>query len=147
MKVVIAGAWNRPEQADILLVNNLIDQLAAGYPKLHIISGGCDRGVGKIVKNRCMPKSKGQDADPDFLEIQFKIYWADPSKSELAQVWIARNAAFVEIGEEFHIFADVPGGSGGGAMADLQERVEKAGLPYSLYIPGKDKEPKMLNGR
>lgn len=145
MKVVIAGAWNRSEKDDAPLVNELMTALAQVYPRLKVITGGCDRGIGKIVKNRCSPADKKEQPEFDWLECNIRIFYTNPTKSELAQIWASRNAFFVEVGEEFHIFMDGPHGQGGGAMQDLLDRVQAANLPYSLYYPGKDLKPKLLN--
>ena len=145
MKVVIVGAWNRPEKDDAPLVNELMTALAKLYPDLKIITGGCDRGVGKIVKNRCCPADRKTQQEFDWLECNIRIFYDHPNKSVLAQIWAARNAFFAEMGEEFHIFMDAPHGQGGGAMQDLLDRVMAANLPYSLYYPGKDLKPKLFN--
>ena len=146
MRVVIAGAWHLVEDDYTSLVNDLITGLYQMYgDTLKVITGGCDRGIGKIVKARCLPADetghRSKKAEYDFLEVNMKVYWERPSKAELAQIWVARNALWSELGEEFHIFTDR---QGGGAMQDLIERVVAQGLPHSVYKPGIDKAPKLM---
>jgi hypothetical protein len=132
MKVVVMGAWNRDEVADIQLVGQLLDSLVVRYgDQLIIVTAGCDRGVGKLVKNRAMPQNKGaEQGEFAFIEVSTRIFIQDASKSTLAGIFIARNATLVELGEEFHLFL---GRESKGAMQDLVERVERSGIPFALY--------------
>lgn len=143
MNVVIAGAWNRDEREDQVVVNKLLDVLKEKYAGgLVVFTTGSDRGVGKIIKNRLMPKNQNeQSGEIDFVDLMMKIYLKDPSKADLIKIWRARNASLVEIGEEFHIFMDR---DKRGNMADLLSRVTELGLPHSTYYPGVDTEPKLI---
>lgn len=144
MKVVIVGAWNRSELEDDGLVNELLDELGRVYPDLFIVTTGCDRGIGKLVKNRCMPKQRGVKGEFDFVEIAVRIYADSPSKASLAHIWQARNAYLDEAGEEFHLFMDKQENSGG-QMQDLLRRITQRGAPYSIYVPGVDTKPKLAS--
>lgn len=143
MKVVLMGARKRSEAADEPLINALVDQLIYQYPTLKIVSTGCDRGIGKIIKNKCLPLGeKHAKAKFDFVEVAVRVYTKEGSeltKSEFAEIFSARNAYMNEIGEEFHLFID--GQDPRGMMGDMFQRVKQRGAPYALYRPG-DKEVK-----
>jgi len=134
MRVVVVGAWKREESEDVPLINDLLNALSQKYSQLIITTRGTDRGIGKIVKNRCMPKERGrQQGEFEFVEFSAKIYMNNPPKAELANIWSAVNAPLVEYGEEFYLFMD---NQQGGAMQDLLDRVKTAGRPYATYYPG-----------
>lgn len=158
MNVCIVGARRRSESQDEKLVNDLIDQLLIKYPQLKVISTSCDRGVGKIVKSKCLPedpeaqqeqpveRSKREPHKPvkakfDFVEISVRTYLAGPelTKSEFASLFIARNATLNELGDEFHLFTEQ---EPRGMMADLLQRVRQRGAPCAVYRPG-ERDPKM----
>lgn len=140
MNVVVVGAWNRKEQEDHKLVNALLDDLKRRYPKLRIISTGCDRGVGKIVKNRCMPQQQDEPGEIDFIEIITRIYVADINKADLAEIFHARNRVAEVLGEEFHIFVDH---ECKGVMYDLYHEVAESGRPVAVYYVGEATGPKV----
>ena len=135
MKVVIVGARKRSEREDEPIVNKLMDDLLNRYPSLTIVATSCDRGVGKILKNRCLPLgTKNPKAQFKFVEITIRVYSAEElTKAELAETFSARNAMLQEIGEEFHVFVEEePRGN----MLDLIERVNRAGGPIAVYKKG-----------
>lgn len=148
MNVVIVGARKRSEAQDEPLVNKLVDGLIEKYPQLKIISTSCDRGVGKIIKNKCLPLGeKNPRAVFRFIEISLRIYLLpgeELTKSEFAQYFMARNATLNEMADEFHILVD---GEPRGTMADLLRRVRERGAPYAVYKLN-EKEPRIptVNG-
>lgn len=141
MNVVIVGARLRSEQEDSKLVNDLVDGLHKMYSDLFIVTTACDRGVGKIIKNRLtMPPHSLSKPELHFLEIQYKIYAEDRPKAFYAKTYITRNYALRAIGEEFHLFMD---GEQRGHMQHLLDLIQEEKLPYSLYQPGEECEPKL----
>lgn len=144
MRTVILGARRRSEQEDEPLVNRVIDDLMDRYPQLKIVSGSCDRGVGKVVKTKCLPEEDGprSKARFNFIEFHLRPYLVVPelTSAEFAEMFIARNAFLNEYGEEFHLFVDEDGPRG--MMADLVNRIKQRKAPYVLYKPG-DKDPKL----
>lgn len=142
MNCVIIGARKRSELQDEPLVHKLINSLIGKYPQLKVVSTSCDRGVGKIVKNKCLPLGeKNPKATFRFIEVSLRIYLLpgeELTKSEFAQAFMARNATLNELGDEFHIMVD---GEPRGTMADLLRRVKERGAPYAIYRPG-EMEPK-----
>lgn len=142
MIVVIVGARDRKEKDDFEIVNGLLDSLKAQYPQLLVVTTGCDRGVGKIIRNRLLPASPDAAPEIEFIEYSVRIYpMNDLAKSKMANIHISKNATFLELGEEFHIFED---SRGRGPMEDLRERCEKLGRPYARYLPSKS-EPVLVN--
>lgn len=143
MKVVIVGARKRSEAEDEPLVNKLVDGLIKKYPMLRVVSASCDRGVGKIVKSKCLPDNMGPKppAQFNFIEIHVRPYLVDSefTAAEFADIFTARNAMLAEIGEEFHLFVEEDGPRG--MMLDLYNRVKSRNAPCAIYKPG-DKEPK-----
>ena len=140
MNVVIVGAWNRSEAEDTEVVNKLLDMLAQAYPKLYVITTGCDRSIGKIVKARCMPRTRQLRGEFDFVEIAIRIYCDQPPKAKLAEIWTARNGMLAELGEEFHLFMSQDQNPSAW-LPDLYNRVKALGRPYAVYMPG-EKKPK-----
>ena len=128
MFAVIVGdmSLDRPEHRQ--QVFELVDSLSHKYADLVIVSAGCDRGIGRFVRERCI---KGK-RDVGFVE--YAVYpWASMSSVRLAQVYIAKNATLVEVGEEFHVF--VAAGREHGHIQDLVERVKSAKHqpPLTIY--------------
>lgn len=141
MKVVIGGARFRSEAQDLDLVNELIDQLKDMYPPLQVMTTSCERGVGKIVKNRLMPKDSptGETEIPVFSEVKITAYGKNINKHDYSTLFRARNHMLLAWGEEFHIFLD----NTKSAMTELVEMVREAGLPLSVYYYGEITEPKL----
>jgi len=138
MNVVIIGARKRSERDDEPLINKLVDDLISRYPQLKIFSSGCDRGIGKIIKNKCLPLGeKNARATFRFVELAVRIYLLpgeELTKSEFAGIFMPRNAYLNEVGDEFHLFID--GNYPRGSMADLWRRVTARTAPYAIYRPG-----------
>ena len=128
MFAVIVGdmSLDRPEHRQ--RVFDLIDSLQRKYADLVVVSAGCDRGIGRFVRERCI---KGK-RDVGFVE--YAVYpWASMSSVRLAQVYIAKNATLLEVGEEFHVFTVA--GREHGHIQDLIERVKSAKHqpPLTIY--------------
>jgi hypothetical protein len=136
------GARKRSEAEDEPLIHKLVDAVMDKYPQLRVVSTSCDRGIGKIVKNKCLPLGeKNPDATFKFVEAAVRIYLPrgeEFTKSEFANIFIARNAMLCELGDEFHLFVEY---EPRGMMADLLHRVKARGAPYALYKLG-EKEVK-----
>lgn len=143
MQICIVGARKRSERQDEPLINKLVDGLIEKYPKLKVISAGCDRGVGKIIKTKCLPLGeKHPKARFRFIEITVRIYLLpgeELTKSEFAALFIARNATLDELGDEFHLLVE---NEPRGMMADLLQRVKRRGAPVAVYTLA-DTEPKI----
>lgn len=139
MRVVIAGARGRREQEDKPVINALLDNLRRKYSHLLVITTACDRGIGKLVKNKCLPKQFGGKPIIDFVEFSMRIYVEDMSANEFSTLFNSKNRTLVDVGEEFHLFMGY--NEQRGVMGNLLQEVVKRGLPYAKYGPN-DKEVK-----
>jgi hypothetical protein len=105
MNVVIVGARERmqidgqPLDKDKEAIESLIKKLAQQYGRsLNMISVGCDKGIGKIVRDFCIANSI------IFVENRMKLEGKDIPRSFFVHVFQARNAALVALGDEFYVF-------------------------------------------
>ena len=141
MKVVIVGARLRSEPGDQELVSNLIDELRNMYGRqLFLITSGSDRGVGKVVRNKCLPDGNAKPVI-NFCDITYRVYADDLPKAVFAQLFITSHYALVEAGEEFHLFMDK---DTRGHMTHLLQLINEAGLPVSVYALDEKCGPKLL---
>lgn len=127
MFVVVIGARERDCSADKENVPKLLDQLREKYPRLVVVSTGCDKGVGLLVKSYCLkPENKNRI---QFVEVSMRTY-GELVRTQTAQLYLARNATLVELGEEFHIFDVAEKRS---SVKDLIQRLQKTRLPFHLW--------------
>ena len=140
MRIVMLAARKRNAVEDQILVPKIVDHLLEKYPAAMFVSGSCDRGVGKILKNMCLPETaQGKSfAKFVFFENHIRPYLPQDhpelTQKELAECFYARNAFFNEFGEEFHLFCDRDGPKG--MILDLYSRVRLRGAPVVIYKPG-----------
>jgi hypothetical protein len=100
VNIVIVGARERREtEADKVKVEMIITDLKKEHgTRLHILSTGCDKGIGKLSRNFClMNKIK-------FVEVRVKVEGEDISRVFFAHMFLARNTALLEVGDEYFIF-------------------------------------------
>jgi hypothetical protein len=140
MNAVIVGDWSLSEERYLKIVPSLLQVLSTKYPDLVIYSAGCDRSIGKIVKNACLSLKTGTQLY-DFVEISAKVFSRAPlSKATLSEIWRGRSAALAEVGDEFHLFL---GAGRNGVIQDLRARVVGKGMPFALYAHDEElNEPK-----
>ena len=100
MNIVIVGARERKEtQDDKETAQNLIIALLQQYrSQLHILSVGCDKGIGKIVRDFCIEQKI------TFVEVRMKFEGEDIPRSFFAHMFLARNYALTAVGDEYYIF-------------------------------------------
>lgn len=127
MIAVVVGDIDRSSNDDRISVLSVMDELRNTYRDLTIVSAACERGIGHIVRSRCL-KNK-DNPEFGFVEVDIKP-WARLSKARLTQIYTARNATLLELGEEFHIFST---GWTQGHIADLIKRVKDKNLPLVIY--------------
>lgn len=138
MKIVIVGDRSRESLEDCKLVNLIIDALKLQYPKLRIITKGCDRGVGKFIKNRLTDQESRRPKEVDWTEVSLQHHLVDEDlpKMEFSSDYDALNSVLFELGDEFHILSEE---RPRGVIMNLLRRVTKGNLRYSLYKP-RDRE-------
>lgn len=101
MNCVIVGARERKELLrDKEKVNDLLKSLVGQHSKtrLNIVSAGCDRGVGKLVRDLCMQNKI------IFAECRIKFEGEEIPRHFFIQAFLARNRALQDLGDEFYIF-------------------------------------------
>ncbi len=137
MRVVLVGSRNRNELVDTKLVNEIIDSCKEKYSNLIIVVASCDKGVGRIVKSRCINPHTPGKFEFDMIELQLRHYvQMDLPRTEYTSNWNALNATLIELGDEFHILTEeYPKG----AMFDLLKRVKRNNRPYAVYKPSESK--------
>lgn len=131
MKVVIAGSRSRDESKDKELVHNIITDVTNKYSKLIIVSKSSERGVGRIISERCKSSSPNPEFDMMTFDLKHLLRHELP-RPEFLNHFNLLNAPLVEIGDEFHILTE---DFITGSIKDLIERVKQQCLPYALYKP------------
>lgn len=93
------SADESPLEKDKEQVELLLKELSKKYGRsLNVISVGCDKGIGKIVRDFCIANSI------IFVENRMKLEGKDIPRSFFVHVFQARNPALVALGDEFYIF-------------------------------------------
>jgi len=133
MKIVIVGARTRGELVDHPLVNEILDHCLSKYSKLMVITKSCDRGVGKIIQDRCKDIHVPRKINFEMTEFSIRQeLFQEMSRHDFLMYWNALNNALVAMGEEFHILAEErPKGN----IIDLITKVRAAHVPYAIYSP------------
>lgn len=125
--VVIVGArhrgWSREVNHQALIESIIAPRKEFYGQTLSVSSIGCDVGFGKATKEYC------EEQGVKFFE--FVVYFNGPrSKEEYTYAYLARHAALMEVGDEFHITVSQTRQS---TVEDLVERVRASGKLYVLY--------------
>lgn len=100
MNVVIVGARERREtEEDKEQVGQLLQGLIKQYSsQLNVLSVGCDKGVGKLVREFCI------QSKIVFAEVRIKFEGEDIKRQFFAHMFLARNKALLEVGDEYYVF-------------------------------------------
>jgi len=138
VRVVIVGARNRNELIDTRLVNEIIDQCKVKYSNLIVVVASCDKGVGRIVKERNLDKHIPGKIEFDMIELMMRHYLQNGlPRNEYTTCWNALNSTLLELGDEFHLLIpEYPKG----VVQDLLKRIKEANLPRAIYRPSESKE-------
>jgi hypothetical protein len=149
VRVVIVGSYSLSEMEVEPLVTSILSTMVDKYTKLRIIATDCDRGVGKLIKNSCLPPEP-RGGKPRFCleEMALRIYSTGPelTSAERAALLKPRNAYLAEVGEEFHIIFGTEGVHG--MMGDLYHRLmDQYGALVATYTSTDTeiKEPKKFS--
>jgi hypothetical protein len=100
INIVVVGARERKEnEKDKQTVEELLKTLHRQYgTQLYVVSVGCDKGIGKYVREFCMGNKI------IFSENRMKLEGESIPRRFFVQVFLSRNAALVELGDEFYVF-------------------------------------------
>jgi hypothetical protein len=100
MNVVIVGARERKDsEEDRDKVEVLLKELVRQHGgRLHVLSVGCDKGVGKVVREFC---TKNKIV---FVEVRIKFEGEDIPRAFFAHMFLARNLCLTAVGDEYYIY-------------------------------------------
>lgn len=100
LNVVIVGGRERKDSLkDKEHVEALLDRLVQQHGSgLHVVSVGCDKGVGKVVREYCMSNAV------KFVEVRVKFEGEQIERSFFAHMFLARNMTLLAVGDEYHIY-------------------------------------------
>jgi hypothetical protein len=97
---VIVGARERNEKPkDKQTIDELMETLIKQHSsRLHVLSVGCDKGIGKLVRDYCI-KNKVV-----FVEVRMKFEGEDIPRAFFAHMFMARNNSLSAVGDEYWVF-------------------------------------------
>ncbi len=100
MNIVLVGARERREtDEDKKQVEEILVSLRKQHgSRLHIVSAGCDKGVGRIVRDFCMAQKI------TFVEVRMKLEGENIPRAFFAHMFLARNISLLEVGDEYYVF-------------------------------------------
>lgn len=100
MNVVIVGARERREsEEDKSKAQELLKELVRQHgTRLQVLSVGCDKGIGKFVRDYCTTNKI------IFVEIRIKFEGEEIPRSFFAHMFLARNSSLLSVGDEYYIF-------------------------------------------
>jgi hypothetical protein len=100
VNVVIVGARERTETPeDKKKTEEILTALVAQHgTRLNVISVGCDKGIGKLVRDFCMGNKVR------FAEVRVKFEGEEIPRGFFAHMFLARNESLLAVGDEFYIF-------------------------------------------
>lgn len=134
MKVVIVGAKERDTIEDRDLVCRLVEKIAAEAPRTIFVGSMTHVGVGRFLKDKCL------EHDPVsgryryvLVDCSVRVFAQGLSKADMSQIFLARNATPLEIGDLLIYLASE---DRRGTCEDLVDRFVKAGRPVVILAPG-----------
>lgn len=133
MKIAIVGSKERDTEEDRQLVASLLEQLVLEAPHSVFVTALSHIGVGKFVRDKCLEKTELGRYRFALIECSVRIYAQSLSKSELSQIYLARNATPFETADMLIYLASE---DRRGTMEDLLERFQRAGRPALVLMPG-----------
>lgn len=133
MKIAIVGAKERDTDEDRVLVSALMEQIVAEAPHTVFVAALTHMGVGRYVKEKAIE----QDTDGHYkfalIECSVRIFAQGLSKSDLAQIYLARNGTPYELSDMLIYLAAE---DRRGTCEELLERFVQAGRPTLILMPG-----------
>ena len=145
MKIVIVGAKDRNTDEDKALVEELVDLAAKTYPNCVFVTMLTHEGVGLFVKQKCLEKGSNSNFKFQLIEVNLRLYAKQLSKSEVSQIYLARNATMFELADMLIYLAN---NDRRGMIEDLVlNRIVPSGRPYIILLPSeKAKLPDFSGG-
>lgn len=105
MNVVVLGSRERMLFADQARVRELLYSLRERYSSMVVLSAGCDKGIGQLVKGLCTKEKDSEGGRHHFQFIEFSVLvFADVPRTRMGKIYEERNRALMRSGDEFHVF-------------------------------------------
>jgi hypothetical protein len=133
MNIVICGAKERNTEEDKRKVQELMNRAVVQYPNCVFVTILTHMGIGRFVKEACLEKGPGGQFRFQLIECSVRLYATQLSKSEVQQIYIARNATVFELADITYYFANR---DRRGTLEDLVERLQKENRPCRVLLPG-----------
>ena len=133
MKVAIVGTKDRNTKADRAAVGELVELIAAAHFDVKFIATDTwNDGIGCYVRDKCLEKT-GKEFRFKLILADFRSYSHDLTRTEITEIYLARNAGIFELADMLYYFA-VPDRRG--TLEDLVGRMTQAGRPVHVLLPG-----------
>lgn len=133
MRVAIVGAKDRCTLEDKKLVEELIEKVSAShFDVLYVCTNTWTPGIGQFVRSKCLERA-GSDFRFQVVLVDMRTYSSHCSRTEMADIFIARNAAIHELADVLYYFAT---SDRRGTIEDLVERMNRANRPVKVFLPG-----------
>jgi hypothetical protein len=133
MRVLIVGAKERDTDEDRRLVAELMDRISAEAPYTLFVSMMTHTGVGRFVKDKALQKSGEGRYAHRMIDCSQRIFAKGLAKSELVELYLARNATPFESSDMLIYLASE---DRRGTCEELLERFQKANRPVLVMRPG-----------
>ena len=133
MYIVIAGARERDTDEDRDYVNFLIEQIQQEAPHTIFVGTLTHTGVGRYVREKCLERDGEGRYRFALIECSVKIFAQGLAKSDLATIYLARNATPFEMADALIYLASE---DRRGTVEELKTRFDKAGRPVLVLAPG-----------
>lgn len=133
MRVAIVGSKERNTTQDKELVEQLIDMVTdTTFDVRFVCTDSWQAGIGQFVRGKCTEKVRGEFKHQVII-YDVRTYTSHLSRQEIADIYLARNAALFEISDVLYFFS---GSDRRGTIEDLVEKMQAAGRPVKVFMPG-----------
>jgi hypothetical protein len=143
MRIAIVGAKERDTEEDRQLVAALMDKITAEAPYTVFVAMMTHTGVGRFVKDKALCKDADGRYGHRMVECSVRVFAKGMSKSELVELYLARNATPFELSDMLIYLASE---DRRGTCEELLERFEKANRPVLVMHPGDPVPEHILEG-
>jgi len=137
MRVCIVGAKERDTESDRRTVCDLMEQISEQSSGCLFITMMTHVGVGKFIREKCLERDANDRYRFALIECNTRVYAQNLAKSELAQIYLARNGTPFEMSDVLYYLASE---ERRGPMEELLQRFIDAGRPVKVLMPGDDLE-------
>ena len=133
MRVTIVGSKERSSTQDKEMVEQLIDMVSdSTFDVRFVCTDSWQIGVGQFVRTKCTEKVRGEFKHQVII-YDVRTYTSHLTKQEIADIYLARNAALFKISDVLYFFS---GSDRRGTIEDLVDQMVAAGRPVKVFMPG-----------